>query len=262
MSIQYKKPSNLIELKELLDEVVDGVNSTGFIPFDPISIPHRFKLKQDIEIAAFFAATFAWGNRKTIIQKCTELLNLMDNAPYEFIISHTENDRKRLIGFTHRTFQSTDTLYFVKTLQNHYQQHESLESAFLSKSHGYEQKNALINFHRYFFDDGFAPTRTKKHVSTPENNSACKRLNLFLKWMVRKDDKGVDFGIWDSIPMSGLMIPLDIHVSRISEQLGLHSRKQKDWKMVEEITSNLRKINPNDPVIYDYALFGLGAGLY
>jgi uncharacterized protein (TIGR02757 family) len=253
---------NISELKEYLDSIVDKVNNVDFITMDPISIPHRFSRKQDIEIAGFFSAMLAWGNRKTIINKSIELLTLMDNQPYDFIVHHQQKDLKRLTSFIHRTFQSTDLLYFIDFLHRYYKINESLETAFNPKDiTNYRQKDALINFHKLFFNHDFAPDRTKKHIATPAKNSTCKRLNMYLRWMVRADDKKVDFGIWNSIPMSELMIPLDVHVENYARQFGLLTRKQRDWQAVEEITSQLKKMNPDDPVIYDYALFGLGVAL-
>lgn len=230
----------------------------GFIELDPISIPHRFHLKQDIEISAFFAATLAWGLRKTIINKVNEIMSLMDEAPYDFILNHQESDRKRFTNFKHRTFNDTDLLYFIDFLQRHYKKHESLQDAFLDDGNFISSKDSLIQFHDYFFNIDYAPHRTRKHVSTPAKKSACKRLNMLLRWMVRKDDIGVDFGLWEKIPIKALMMPLDVHVARVATELGLLKRKQRDWKAVEELTSNLKKYDPEDPIKYDFALFGMG----
>lgn len=248
------------ELKAFLDQKFEEFNQPGFITDDPICIPHRFSKKQDIEIAGFFAAILAWGQRKTIVNKCTELLEMMGNAPHDFIKNHSEADLKPLVGFKHRTFNATDTLYFIHKLKSHYQGHESLESAFLPKaSHQpFDMKAALISFRDYFFDLPDSPQRTRKHISTPANKSACKRLNMFLRWMVRKDNGGVDFGIWKNIPTASLICPCDVHVDRIARRLGLITRKQTDWQTAEELTNNLKKFDPQDPVKYDFALFGLG----
>lgn len=247
------------ELKEYLDRIVNLVNNPGFIKDDPISVPHRFTIPQDIEIAAFLTAILSWGNRKTIISKSLELMSLMDNAPYEFILNHPESDRKRFLDFKHRTFQSTDILYFVDFLQRHYQNHPSLEKAFYANTtKPYSQQVAFTDFHHYFFDNKNAPLRTRKHIATPDRKSTCKRMNMFMRWMVRKDDRNVDFGLWKTIPMSALMIPLDVHVEKFARRFGLLSRKQRDWQAVEEITQKLRFFDPKDPVKYDYALFGLG----
>jgi uncharacterized protein (TIGR02757 family) len=253
---------DLQNIKQQLDEIVDKVNNIDFIDNDPISIPHKFTKLQDIEIAAFFSAVFSWGNRKTIIGKSNEVLNLMDNDPFDFVMHHHAKDLKAFESFKHRTFQATDLLYFIAFFKHYYQNQHSLEQAFNPKPDSeYSQKKALIGFHELFFSLEFAPARTKKHVSTPAKNATCKRLNMFLRWMVRKDDRGVDFGLWSSIPTSELMIPLDVHVEKYARLFGFLNRKQRDWMAVEEITQSLRQLNPHDPVIYDYALFGLGVAL-
>lgn len=247
------------ELKAYLDKVVGVVNTAGFINDDPICIPHQFSLLQDIEISAFFTAILSWGNRKTIINKATELIHLMDGSPYDFILNHNEADMKRFLNFKHRTFHSTDTLYFIDFFQRHYTIYDTLEKAFYpDTSIVYNQERALIHFHNYFFDNENAPARTRKHIATPERKSTCKRLNMFLRWMVRRDNNNVDFGLWKTIPMSALMIPLDVHVEKYARKFELLTRKQRDWAAVEEITNRLREFDPNDPVRYDYALFGLG----
>lgn len=246
---------NKEELKNFLDSIVDQVNRPEFIQDDPISIPKAYTAKQDIEITAFWVSMLSWGQRKTIINKSNELFALMDNAPYDFIVNHKEKDRARFENFKHRTFQFTDTIHFLEFLQWYYKNHESLESAF---DFALDAKSALTKFHELFFHQEFAPQRTRKHVSTPERKSSCKRLNMFLRWMVRDDNKGVDFGLWNDISPAKLMIPLDVHVERIARQLSLVKRKQRDWKTVEELTQNLRILDPKDPVKYDYALFGAG----
>lgn len=257
MSLSNINQSNL---KEYLDEIVDKVNHLDFIALDPISIPHRFSVLQDIEISAFFAAMLAWGNRKTIINKTNELMNLMDERPYDFIINHSAKDLKPLTSFKHRTFQTTDLLYFINFLKRHYQEADTLEQAFYPRTDPqlYNQEKALMGFHDYFFEVEYAPVRTRKHVATPAKKSTCKRLNMYLRWMVRSDDKNVDFGLWKTIPTSELMIPLDVHVENIGRQLGIITRKQRDWTTVVELTTFLRTLDPTDPVKYDYALFGLG----
>lgn len=247
------------ELKRFLDIQVDKYNQPSFIPDDPISIPHLFSKPQDIEIAGLFAATLAWGQRKTIINKCKELMTLMDHAPHDFIIHHEEKDLSKFLNFKHRTFNATDTLFFIAFLQEHYRQYDSLEDAFIPKDS--EEKGVeffLSHFHRTLFSMPYAPDRTRKHVATPERKSACKRLNMFLRWMVRKDTKGVDFGIWNRMNPGQLICPLDLHVKRVATQLGLLTRKQSDWKAAIELTENLRCIDHKDPVKYDFALFGLG----
>ena len=258
-----KKKLNKIELQVLLEERVNRYNQKGFITTDPISIPHLFSLKQDIEIAGFFAAVLAWGNRTTIINKSRELLQRMDMAPYQFCLQHTSRDLSKLLNFKHRTFNDTDLLYCIAFLHHHYQQHKSLETAFIFPANSYPNisdpaEKRLTYFHRYFFSLEDAPTRTRKHIATPERGSACKRLNMFLRWMVRHDKKGVDFGIWQQISAAELICPLDLHVARVARKLGLLQRKYNDWQAALELTKKLRYLDPNDPVKYDFALFGLG----
>lgn len=243
-------------LKAFLENKTLKYNNLSFIETDPISIPHKFSLKQDIEIAGFFAAILAWGQRKTIINKCNELIQRMDNAPYDFVLRATEKDLKALEGFKHRTFNDTDLLYTIDFLQRHYAEKSSLESAF-AESPCANVEGTLIHFHNAFFANEYAPQRTRKHIATPARNSACKRLNMFLRWMVRKDKHGVDFGIWKHISPAQLICPLDVHVDRAARTLGLLDRKQSDWKAAIELTQNLRKLDNEDPVKYDFALFGL-----
>lgn len=248
------------DLKRQLDELADHYNQPGFIEEDPISIPHQFSRKQDIEIMGFWAAMLAWGQRKTIINKAQELVELMDGAPYEFITQHTEEDRARFLAFKHRTFQPTDTLYFLDFFQRYYQEHDSLEVAF-ARHLSPESEHvgpALTGFHEAFFDHPVAPQRTRKHVATPVRKSTCKRLNMFLRWMVRKDKNGVDFGLWEGIRPDQLLIPLDVHVERVARRMGLLTRKQVDWQAVLELTETLRQYDEKDPVKYDFALFGMG----
>ncbi len=245
---------------ELLEQKYQQFNQPHFIEHDPIQIPHRFAQKQDIEIAGLFAAVLAWGLRKTIINKCTDLLHRMDNSPYDFILNHSETDLKSFLDFKHRTFNATDTLYFIHFLKVTYQKYNSLELVFtqnLPKNEPHIQ-NILIQFYNYFVSLPDFPDRTKKHISTPAKKSACKRINMFLRWMVRKDQAGVDFGLWKNLKMSQLICPLDVHVDRIARQYGLISRRQTDWQAALELTENLKKFDPNDPVKYDFALFGMG----
>lgn len=246
------------ELKSFLDEKVDKFNQPNFIEHDPISIPHRFTKKQDIEIAALFAATLAWGQRKMILNKCSTLLQLMDNDPHAFIRNHTENDLKPFLTFKHRTFNEIDTLYFIEFLNSHYQQHTSLEILFSVPTQVETIEQGLISFHNAFFSLPDYPKRTKKHVSTPERKSTCKRLSMYLRWMVRNDKRGVDFGIWKTIQPAQLVCPCDLHVERVARKLRLIKRKQTDWQTALELTANLRQLDPIDPVKYDFALFGLG----
>jgi len=278
-------------LRSFLDAKVAQYNQPGFIANDPVSIPHLFTKKQDIEIMGFWAATLAWGQRPTIIKKCKELIALMDGAPYDFIMNHEEIDLKKLLHFKHRTFNDIDTLYFIAFFRYHYERFESLEDAFIPAKSSIERvvmlspsKQAwqasaralrqaqgdspdnyeepveiyLNHFRNYFFSLPDYPHRTKKHVSSPSQKSTCKRLNMFLRWMVRKDDKGVDFGIWNQIKPSELIMPCDLHVDRVARHLKLISRKQTDWQTAIELTQRLREFDPTDPVKYDFALFGLG----
>jgi uncharacterized protein (TIGR02757 family) len=252
------------ELKAFLDKKVMEFNNPSFIKEDPICIPHLFSQKQDIEITGFFAAVFAWGIRKTIINKCKLLLQLMDNAPYDFCINHTDQDLKNLEGFCHRTFNDTDLLYFISFLKFHYSKHTSLESAFFNNSTIQQSENlhtietALNYFYQYFFSLEDVPARTKKHIASPQKKSSCKRLNMFLRWMVRNDNKGVDFGIWKKISPSQLICPVDVHVARVARYFNLLKRKQVDWQAAIELTEELKKFDKKDPVKYDFALFGLG----
>ncbi|WKV10688.1 TIGR02757 family protein [Marivirga harenae] len=248
------------EVRSLLDEKYDLYNRPDFIAEDPVSIPHLFTKKQDIEISAFFASILAWGQRKTIINKCKELMTMMGNSPHEFIMHHSENDLKDLMHFKHRTFNDIDTLYFIHFFKAFYQKHDSLEEAFLLGRSTENEfiKESLIAFHHFFFASEIAPQRTRKHIATPERKSACKRINMYLRWMVRQDDRGVDFGIWNNIKTADLICPCDLHVDRVARKLGLIQRKQTDWQTAEELTAGLRKMDSNDPVKYDFALFGLG----
>ncbi len=259
-----EKENAISDLKKFLDRKVIEFNNPSFINGDPVCIPHLFTKKQDIEIAGFFAATFAWGIRKTIITKCKLLMQLMDNSPYDFCISHSDNDLKRLERYNHRTFNDTDLLYFISFLKYHYSNNYSLESAFFSDSALKQSNNSHIiedslnYFYQYFFSLEAVPQRTKKHIASPQKNSSCKRLNMFLRWMVRNDTEGVDFGIWEKISPLQLICPLDVHVSRVAKYFNLLKRKQTDWLAAIELTEALKKMDKNDPVKYDFALFGLG----
>ena len=243
-------------LKNFLDSKVELYNRPAFIKDDPISIPHLFIKKQDIEIAGFFAAVFAWGNRKTIINKTTVLMQMMDMQPHEFCMNDDLGRLKRLLEFKHRTFNATDLLYFVEFLKHHYDNNESLETAFTKW--GDDVEHMLIGFHHYFFSLDDVPARTKKHIATPEKKSNCKRLDMFLRWMVRNDNKGVDFGLWKNIKPSQLICPVDVHVARVARRFNLLQRKQTDWNAAIELTEQLKQFDVNDPVKYDFALFGLG----
>jgi uncharacterized protein (TIGR02757 family) len=247
-------------LKAFLNKKVDEYNQPFFIESDPVCIPHLFTKKQDIEIAALFAAVFAWGNRTTIINKSKQLLQLMDMAPHEFCLHHTKNSLKGLLGFKHRTFNDTDLLYFIEFFRSHYSRHDSLEHAFskwISKNDLTIEKG-LIGFQEYFFSLEDVPARTRKHIASPARNSTCKRLNMFLRWMVRSDKNGVDFGIWKKISPAQLVCPIDLHVARVAKRFNLLERRPIDWLAALELTKYLRSLDRKDPVKYDFALFGLG----
>ena len=245
---------------KILENAYQTYNQVNFIADDPISIPHQYVKKADIEIAGLFAAVFAWGQRITIINKTQDVLQRMDNSPHDFVLNHQEKDLKKMLDFKHRTFNDTDLLYFIHFLKHHYQTEISLESAF---SRGMKKKdvnieNGLMGFRDYFFSLPDAPARTRKHIASPSTGSSCKRLNMFLRWMVRKDKFGVDFGIWETIKPAQLVCPLDIHVGRVARKLGLLERAQDDWQAAVALTNALKRFDPKDPVKYDLALFGLG----
>jgi uncharacterized protein (TIGR02757 family) len=245
-------------LKAFLDSKVHQYNRPEFIPNDPVCIPHLFTKQQDIEIMGLWASVLAWGQRVTIINKCRELITLMDGAPYDFIMNHEEPDLKKLLTFKHRTFTDVDTLYFIAFFRHHYSNFDSLENAFIPKDGNYSPFRGLGGFREYFISLVDFPARTKKHISSPAQKSTCKRLNMFLRWMVRKDDCGVDFGIWNHIKPADLICPCDLHVDRVARKLNLITRKQTDWQTATELTDRLREFDPIDPVKYDFALFGLG----
>lgn len=245
------------ELKEFLDEKVDLYNHPNFIDSDPIQIPHLYTLKEDIEIAGFLAATIAWGNRKMIINNAKKMMDLMGNSPYAFVMSHNGNDLQRLETFVHRTFNGQDFIGFIKSLQNIYLNHGGLESIFTIHQEKDSMQNAISKFKTIFFEIEHL-NRTEKHISDPNKNSSSKRLNMWLRWNCRQDNKGVDLGIWKSISPSQLSCPLDVHSGNVARKLGLLTRKQNDAKALAELDQNLRALDPNDPVKYDFALFGLG----
>jgi uncharacterized protein (TIGR02757 family) len=246
------------QVKALLDDRYEKYNRPDFIANDPVVIPHGFTRPQDIEIAGLFAAILAWGQRVTIIRKCRELLARMDQAPYDFICNHGDEDLKALLGFKHRTFNDTDLLYLVSFLHDFYRQHASLEEAFTNAGRLTDQKLRLEHFYNTVFSLPHAPHRTRKHISTPARKSACKRVNMYLRWMVRQDDCGVDFGIWRTMKPADLVCPCDVHVARVARKLGLITRPQTDWEAARELTAHLQQLDPRDPVKYDFALFGLG----
>ncbi|MBP7679252.1 MAG: TIGR02757 family protein [Bacteroidales bacterium] len=247
---------DILNIKELLDYKVDLYNRREFIESDPISIPHLFSLKEDIEISGFLTATLSWGYRRTIISKSTELMKAMDFSPYDFVRNATPQDLDSLHSFRHRTFNGEDAVFFIRSIQNIYLSHGGLEGSFGNKQTN-DIKERIANFRRLFFSIP-CPIHCTKHISDPVAGSPAKRLNMFLRWMVRNDDRGVDFGIWKSISSSDLMCPLDLHSGNTARKLYLIRRRQNDWKALEELMANLRKFDPSDPVKYDYALFGLG----
>ena len=248
---------NKKELKSFLDEKVALYNNPKFIESDPILIPHQFSLKEDIEIAAFLSATIAWGNRKMIITNAQKLMNFMGNSPYDFVINHSETDLEKLENFVHRTFNSLDLVTFIKGLQHIYKNHNGLEAVFAKNQEPLSMQKSISEFKTIFFEIEHQH-RTQKHISDPQNNSAAKRINMFLRWMIRNDNKGVDFGLWKTISTASLSCPLDVHSGNVARKLGLLTRKQNDAKALLELDTNLRILDKNDPVKYDFALFGLG----
>jgi uncharacterized protein (TIGR02757 family) len=248
---------NKTELKDFLDAKVLQYNHPKFLESDPLQIPHRFSKKENIEISAFLTATIAWGNRKSIINNATRLMAMLDHAPHDFIMNHEENDLEKLSGFVHRTFNETDLIYFIKSLRHIYQHHGGLESVFAKAAETKSMQPAISNFKTIFFERPHQP-RTTKHVSDPLKGSAAKRINMFLRWMVRDNATGVDFGIWKKINPSQLSCPLDVHSGNVARKLKLLKRKQNDAKALAELDKSLRQLDPIDPVKYDFALFGLG----
>lgn len=245
------------ELHEFLEEKVLQYNTPQFIESDPIQIPHLYTTKEDIEIAGFLTATISWGNRKMIIQNAHRMMQLLGNMPYDFVMSHTETDLERLENFVHRTFNGKDFATFIKGLKHIYQNYGGLESVFASHQEQESLQKSIHEFKRLLFEINHQ-NRTQKHISDPYNNSAAKRINMYLRWMVRQDHAGVDLGIWKSISPSKLSCPLDVHSGNVARKLGLLKRKQNDGKALSELDTNLRKLDNNDPVKYDFALFGLG----
>lgn len=255
-----KKQPNKInkkDLKEFLDSKVIQYNNPKFIESDPIQIPHLFSKKEDIEIAGFLTATIAWGNRKSIINNSNRLMDLLDHSPHDFIINHQETDLEKLSPFVHRTFNGNDCIQFIKSLQHIYKNHNGLEAVFSKHAQKKSLQLAISKFKTTFFEVNHLQ-RTEKHVSDPLKNSAAKRINMFLRWMVRNDNTGVDFGIWNSMTPAQLSCPLDIHSGNVARKLGLLKRNQNDGKALLELDTNLRKLDAKDPIKYDFALFGLG----
>ena len=244
-------------IKELLESLYDRYDREDFICEDPISVPHRYTARNDIEIVGFLAATIAWGNRKIIVRNAHRMVELMDNAPYDFVVNHTESDLQQLRGFVHRTFNDEDFLAFVRMLKRVYKEFGGIGKIFETEYNTHkDMRIALSNFRKIFFDTEH-PARSTKHLSSIDKGATCKRLNMYIRWLVRKDERGVDFGLWD-IPSSALYLPLDLHSGNMSRALGLLTRTQNDWRAVEEVTQRLREFDPEDPVKYDFALFGAG----
>ncbi len=248
---------NFSELKDFLDEKVTQYNTLDFIESDPVQIPHLFTQKEDIEIAGFLSATIAWGNRKMIIKNSHRMMELMGNSPYDFIMSHSQTQLESLNSFVHRTFNGQDLIGFIQSLQNIYKNHGGLESVFAKNQESDSIQKSISEFKKVFFEIPHL-ARTQKHISDPLNNSAAKRINMYLRWMCRQDNKGVDLGIWKSISPSKLSCPLDVHSGNVARKLGLLLRKQNDGKALLELDTKLRELDANDPVKYDFALFGLG----
>lgn len=246
------------DVKEYLDMLNAKYNCAEFIKDDPISVPHRYTAQQDIEIGAFLASTIAWGQRKTIVRNAHRMMDMMDDAPYQFVMGATIGDMKQLEGFVHRTFNDFDFKYFVSSLQNIYRNHGGLsgvfENGFVASG---DMRVVLSDFWKIFFELP-SEARTRRHVSSIDKGAACKRLNMFLKWMVRRDEHGVDLGIWKQIPASALYLPLDVHSGNTARTLGLLERRQSDWRAVEQVTQQLREFDAQDPVKYDFALFCAG----
>lgn len=246
------------DISSLLNKKVKQYNKIDFIESDPISIPHMFTRKEDIEISGFLTSVISWGRRTAIIKSAHQLMELMDNSPYEFLINSDESEFKRFANFVYRTFNSDDCLFLVTALRNIYLRADSLESI---ATKAYNQSGnifgVIVGLRKAILQTAHLK-RSEKHLANPESGSAAKRVNMYLRWMIRSDEGGVDFGIWKNIPQSILMCPLDVHSGNVARKLGLLSRKQNDWKAVEELTAQLRTFDPDDPVVYDYALFGMG----
>lgn len=247
---------NFEELKDYLDFKADQYNNPNFIESDPIQIPHRYKVKEDIEISGFLASTIAWGNRKMIINSATKMMDAMGNNPYDFVMNATNNQIDAIDNIVHRTFNSEDFRYFIKSLRNIYEHHGGLENVF-SVNNSINLQNRISEFKKIFFEIDH-PLRTTKHISDPLKGSSSKRINMFLRWVSRKDTNGVDFGIWNAVSPSELSCPLDVHSGNVARALGILNRKQNDQKALMELDEALRKFDPSDPVKYDFALFGLG----
>lgn len=244
-------------IKDFLEEKVSKYNTSVFIESDPISIPHQYSIKEDIEVSGFLTATISWGSRPQIIKSAQKIMSLMGNSPYDFVMSANQNQLKRFDGFVYRTFQSGDMKYFLSGLRNIYETHGGLESVFSKYATHDSVQPAIHHFRNHFFEMRH-PARTEKHISDPMKGSAAKKINMYLRWLVRKDKRGVDFGLWTKIKPAQLSCPLDVHSGNAARKLGLLNRIQNDAKALAELDSNLRAMDANDPVKYDFALFGLG----
>lgn len=247
---------NFQELTDFLNFKAEQYENPIFLESDPIQLPHRFSQKEDIEIVGFLISTIAWGNRKSIIKSGERLLEIMEQDPFEFIKTYNSGNLEHS-SFVHRTFNVTDLDFYFRSIQNIYKT-GSLESAFENKLAINGAQGRIISFRTKFMEIEHLD-RSHKHLSNPAKNSAAKRLNMYLRWMTRDAKKGVDFGIWKTIPTSELYLPLDVHTSNNARRLGLLTRKQDDWKALEELMAQLQLMDPIDPVKYDFALFGLGA---
>ena len=245
------------ELRDFLNQKVEQYNGLDFIETDPVQIPHMFQGKEDQEISGFLTATISWGNRKSILTNAHKLMDLMDHSPHDFVMNHHKKDLKHLESFVHRTFNGLDLQYFIKSLQNIYNHHSGLEALFTKNLSKHSTQPAISAFKKTFFELPH-PSRTTKHISDPLKNSAAKRINMWLRWNCRQDPMGVDLGIWKSISPALLSCPLDVHSGNVARKLGLIKRKPNDAKALAELDISLRKLDPKDPVKYDFALFGLG----
>lgn len=247
-----------LEMKEYLDEQMSKYNLANFVDEDPIAIPHRFSKREDIEIAAFFSAIIAWGQRPTIMKNAHSLMERMEEAPYDFVMNATETDLQNFDGFVHRTFNAEDAKHFVRALKKVYL-NGGLEQVFIDAYIAGQPnyKSGIMALRELFFSIPHQP-RTQKHLANPDKGSSAKRLNMFLRWMVRQDKRGVDFGLWTKLDSALLLLPLDVHTGNVSRQLGLLKRTQNDWKAVIEISEQLKRFDPKDPIKYDFALFGIG----
>lgn len=243
--------------KDLLDEAYDRFAAPAFIADDPIQVPRAFARRADAEVIGFLTASIAWGQRKTIIANAWKLARLMDERPHDFVMQADATDLRHAGGFVHRTFNGTDLKHFITGLRHLYARHGGLEAAFLEDGAVGSMGAAIARFKQRFFEPEHPP-RTRKHVADPSRGSNAKRINMFLRWMVRPDDRGVDLGLWERIRPADLMVPLDVHTGRVARELGLLQRRQDDWRAVEELTAALRAMDPIDPVRYDIALFALG----